>query len=540
MLQSVAAKLNRLNDVDEIGEAILSELRALIDYHNCRIHLLSEDGKTLVPIAFRGELLEYQGETFDALLTQVGEGFTGHVAATGESLNLANAEDFQGAIQIPGTPEIDESILAVPLRYGDRVTGTIVLSKLGIGQFDDDDLRLLEVLASNAAVALENARLLQEERESAETSRALLELSAALGQTRDTRSVLEEALNHVAGMLGCTEVQAWLRDRNSGEFHPFLQRGVPRELAEPWSRMVVAPEVADVFLHSVEEPFVLSRELLTSIPPELQLYADLRPVLVIPVRWDPDGFGAVVAVQEPGHEAFTPRQIRLARGIGDICSLALGNANGYQELERSYVATIEALANALEAQDEYTHNHARDLAEFSLAVGQEMGIEGERLKTLELAALFHDIGKIGVPSEIIRKPGPLSSMERQEINRHPEIGERILGPVPFLQHLRPIIRACHERWDGKGYPDGLAGDRIPLESRIVFVCDAFHAMTTDRPYRVSLPEKEAIRRLKLAAGTQFDRGIVDVFVRLHAEDRLPHADHANGHREDGHPAVAGV
>src|SRR2546428_5518495 len=152
----------------------------------------------------------------------------------------------------------------------------------------------------------------------------------------------------------------------------------------------------------------------------------------------------------------------------------------------------------------------------SLTVGAAMGLPPERLKILELGALFHDIGKNGVPSEIIRKPGPLTTSETKEMSRHPEIGAQILAPVPFLQAVRPIVRASHERWDGEGYPDSLSGDLIPLESRIVFVCDAYHAMTTNRPYRAALPQKEAIRRLKLASGTQFDPGVVQVFVALHA------------------------
>ena len=156
----------------------------------------------------------------------------------------------------------------------------------------------------------------------------------------------------------------------------------------------------------------------------------------------------------------------------------------------------------------------------SLAIGKEMGLPDDRLKILELGALFHDIGKIGVPSEIIRKPGALTAAERREMNRHPEIGDQILAPVPFLQLVRPIVRASHERWDGGGYPDGIGGDRIPLESRIVFVCDAYHAMTTDRPYRAALPEKEALRRLKLSAGTQFDPDVVAVFVKLHAAGEI--------------------
>ena len=136
MLQSLSQKLNRLNDVERIGETITAELRSLIDYHNCRVHLLQPDGETLLPVAFRGELLEYQGETFDALVTKMGEGITGRVAETGQPFYAPNATTCEFSVLLPGTIDIDESILCVPMAFGDRVIGTVTLSKLGIDQFD--------------------------------------------------------------------------------------------------------------------------------------------------------------------------------------------------------------------------------------------------------------------------------------------------------------------------------------------------------------------------------------------------------------------
>jgi diguanylate cyclase (GGDEF)-like protein len=532
MLQSLTSQLNRLNDVREIAELILVELRSLIDYHNCRIHLVDEGGETLVPIAFRGHLLEYEGETFEALLTKMGEGITGTAAKTGEPMHLANASDFPGAVQIPGTPDIDESVLCVPLRHGNKVTGTIFLSKLGVGQFDRDDLRLLEVLASHAAVALENARLLQVEREAAEISGALLYLSDVLARARDTEEVLREALAAIPIMLGCSRASVWLRDHATGAFRPQRHRGLSEAEARWLEGLEVPAEVARPLLHSMTEPFVLTPEAIRGLPDEFRPVglAGERPALVAPLRWEPDGFAAIVVEAEPGG-SFTERQVRRARGIADIASLALANANRYEDLERAYVATVEALANALEAKDEYTHDHARALSELAVAVGTEMGLLGEDVKRLHLAALFHDIGKIGVASEILGKPGLLTAAERREIERHSEIGDQILSPVPFLQQVRPLVRANHERWDGNGYPDGLKGPDIPLEARIVFVCDAWHAMTTDRPYRAALPQGEAIRRLKLSAGTQFDPEVVEMFVRLHAEGKIHFS--SNGHHGNG-------
>ena len=196
----------------------------------------------------------------------------------------------------------------------------------------------------------------------------------------------------------------------------------------------------------------------------------------------------------------------------------MSNAHSFQELERSFLSTIEALANALEATDEYTSFHAKWICDVALRVGEELGLTPTELRRLELAALFHDIGKIGIPASILLKPGPLTSDERLLIERHPELGERILAPLEQFSEVLPIIRACHERYDGTGYPDRLAGEAIPLEARIISVCDAYHAMTSDRPYRRALPKDAATRRIAEAAGTQLDPRVVDVFLGVLARD----------------------
>ena len=143
----------------------------------------------------------------------------------------------------------------------------------------------------------------------------------------------------------------------------------------------------------------------------------------------------------------------------------------------------------------------------------------ERLKNLEFGALFHDIGKIGIPHSILLKPSPLYDREWEVIKTHPELGEKILAPIARLAPVRPIVRHCHERYDGRGYPDGLAADAIPIESRIIFVCDAFHAMSTDRPYRKSMSVDHAYSVLKENAGTQFDPAIVALFITLLQENQ---------------------
>jgi HD-GYP domain-containing protein (c-di-GMP phosphodiesterase class II) len=227
----------------------------------------------------------------------------------------------------------------------------------------------------------------------------------------------------------------------------------------------------------------------------------------------------VIAAAIPAAATFADRDLELLAGLAQQAKLALRSASSYETLERTYLSTIEALANALEANDEYTSKHARWITDLALKVGEALGLEPHELKRLELGALFHDIGKIGIPSTILLKPGPLTPDERAVIETHPILGERILQPIEQLEEVRHIVRSGHERWDGTGYPDRLRGDEIPIESRIIIACDAFHAMTTDRPYRAALGAEEARRRLEDASGTQFDPRVVDALIRVLDESR---------------------
>ena len=342
-LHTLALRLNALDDVSAIGQAITSELQTLIDYHNCRIYLLQPDGETLIPIVFRGSLGEYHGETYEELVTKIGEGFTGRAAETGQTYYAPDALRDDVGVQIEGTSEIDESILCVPMKVGDRVTGVIVLSNLGINQFEEDDVRLLEVLASHAAVAFENARLLQQEREAAETASALLELSQALTGAHDTTTVLDRAVAALPLMIEASAVAAYVHDREAGVFHAVAQRGIALERAALVPD--VPSEVATPLLASLTEPFVIPLETVATIPVELRVVDDPRATLVIPLGRRADAFAVIVAVAPDATSTFGEREIALGHGIGDIVSLALGSAKRVHELERFHelVESIDAI-----------------------------------------------------------------------------------------------------------------------------------------------------------------------------------------------------
>jgi diguanylate cyclase (GGDEF)-like protein len=620
MLQSLAGKLNRLNDVAEIGMTIATELRQLIDYHNCRVVL--RHGDELRPIAFIGDYDQSVDDAANAYTQRVGVGITGRAVEAGEALLIPNALECDFAFRIPGTDDIEESLAVVPLRYGSRVIGAIVISKLGVNQFDEDDVRLLEVLAGQASVALENARLYEQQRREAEGAKALLAFAGEISHAHSVDEICGLAVTAATRLFEVERAALWLADVCIAHVGAPIAEGVSAPLVEGDGiegrvvvdvasldehrerllasfayQLSVALQKARLYWKQIEAAEIANalleagRELATAESPEdvlrrsvevtarvlgteraslwIQEDADPRDLVAraswgFPAGEDPSGrrrFTAAVAqawleraepfVLEPwdaaaidgvpaeliggrfvvaplrleggrvaalvamiGDRVIDDRQLQLLAGLAHQAKLAIESAEHFEELERTFVATVATLANALEANDEYTSSHARWISDMALLVGRDLELDRDAMKRLELGALFHDIGKIGIPSEILQKPGPLTDEEFETVKAHPELGEKILAPIDRLVDVRPIVRACHERWDGLGYPDGKAGTDIPVEARIVLVCDAFHAMTTDRPYRDRMPTAEAVGRLVEAAGTQFDPVVVDAFVRL--------------------------
>ena len=201
------------------------------------------------------------------------------------------------------------------------------------------------------------------------------------------------------------------------------------------------------------------------------------------------------------------------------------------ELGRAYRGTALLLRDLLEEDDEYTGRHTEDVVGLTVAVAERMGLDEDTRRSAELGALLHDIGKIAVPDEIINKPGPLNDEEWAIMKTHTVEGERMLAQVGgLLADVGLVVRASHERWDGGGYPDGLAGDAIPLAACIVSACDAFNAMTTDRSYRKALPLEVAVGELRKHSGTQFCPAVVDALVSLVLEAEACRRARLGAHR----------
>jgi putative nucleotidyltransferase with HDIG domain len=190
----------------------------------------------------------------------------------------------------------------------------------------------------------------------------------------------------------------------------------------------------------------------------------------------------------------------------------------HADIESAYMHTLQALALALEAKDSYTAGHSKRVSRFAFLLARRLGLSHEKCEDIRGGALLHDIGKIGVPERVLLKPERLTDEEVKLIQMHPVIGAQILEPVKSLRRYIPALKHHHERWDGKGYPDGLKGEEIPIEARITLIADTFDAITSDRPYRPCKPLELAIEQFSRFAGTQFDPELVRVFLEILREE----------------------
>jgi HD-GYP domain-containing protein (c-di-GMP phosphodiesterase class II) len=238
-----------------------------------------------------------------------------------------------------------------------------------------------------------------------------------------------------------------------------------------------------------------------------------KSLICAPIMGTEELLGVINVNNKKTKEAFTEHDLNLLEAIADQAGVIIERAYNYRELQRLYMNTISALTEAIDARDHYTKSHSEHVTEFALAIAEEMDLDEHTKRIIEDAARLHDIGKIGIHDYILLKPGRLTPEEWEEIKLHSLTGERILEPLTFLNGTISIIRSHHERYDGKGYPDGLKGEEIPLGARILAVADSYDAMTSERPYRKALSKEEAKKELIDNKGKQFDPEVVDAFLR---------------------------
>jgi len=239
----------------------------------------------------------------------------------------------------------------------------------------------------------------------------------------------------------------------------------------------------------------------------------------------------LVIVFSPSEAPFTQEKVQSVAGMASHIAVAIGRSDLYDRLYQSYAQTTRAMAQAIDAKDPYSRGHSKGVAKIAVEIAKELGMSADEIRGIEIAAYLHDVGKIGISEELLRKPVMLSHEERQILETHPTLSAQILSPIEFPWPVLEAVAHHHERFIGEGYPDKIKAEEIPLGARILAVADAFEAMTSDRPYRSALSKSEAAKEIRRESGSQFDPKVVEALLRVVEKEKPKRKEKKKGEKD---------
>ncbi|MFH2128372.1 MAG: HD domain-containing phosphohydrolase [Pseudomonadota bacterium] len=355
---------------------------------------------------------------------------------------------------------------------------------------------------------------------------SLQQASAAILAQLNLKELLPSVLDLFRKAIGYSRAMIMLRDETDNCLRFVEGVGVSEKEKTPLMGYEVPLNRTQNLLARVASngiPFICNDISKLKLNPENLIIRNYRisSMVILPLMSRGKVIGILAADQHElaDNAKNAPKLDRDFLGVfANQIALAIENAKMYQDLRDSILGTMKALALALEAKDPYTAGHSERVRQMAARLAQRLGMSDDEIQHISNGCILHDIGKIGINREILNKPGKLDNGEMEVVRQHPRLGHAIVLPLALNPAVSSIVRQHHERFDGNGYPDGLVGEDIPQAVRVVAICDAFDAMTTDRPYRHSLPKSEAYNRLQEAAGTQFDPFLVAEFMAMGREE----------------------
>ncbi|MDD5729811.1 MAG: HD domain-containing protein [Candidatus Omnitrophica bacterium] len=341
----------------------------------------------------------------------------------------------------------------------------------------------------------------------------LFKLNENISLALDRDKIAQILVEQVNGFLNVSSCVLFLFDDSVSRLKPAFALGIKKELLQELSF-----ERGDSISGKVMET---KEALLINDLQNNSYYKGMNKedylknsFISVPLFYDSKVIGVLNVANKRSSLPFTDRDFKLLTNVARMASVTFQNFKLHEQIQEDYLKTITTLAIVLDARDPYTKSHSENVTRYSVAIAKKTGYTASELEKIRRAALLHDIGKIGVRDGILLKPGKLTDEEFEQIKMHPVKGEQIVGSLPFLKDVSHLVRSHHERYDGRGYPDGKKGEEIALGSRIMAVADSFDAMTTDRPYRKRLSLEVAKEELLRNKSTQFDPRIVDCFLQI--------------------------
>jgi response regulator RpfG family c-di-GMP phosphodiesterase len=395
--------------------------------------------------------------------------------------------------------------------------GVIDAESTVAGAFSPADLELFAIFALQAAIAIGNAETYHElEQANLKLHRNVIEME------RMNRELLEHArvINDTNAKLETRVHELLTLQEASRTITSSLDLDDTLQAIVRMTREIIHSSMSAIKLMDEESKELRVRVHYTDEDAE----AGASEVLGVPLRIGERTIGSF-EVTRSGTVQFNDEERRLLETLASQAAIAIENARLFENTQRTYFETIRSLAQALEARDSYTKGHSERVMRYALRTATAMGMAEADRRILGHASLLHDIGKIGIADSILNKAVPLTADDRKMIENHPIFGDSIIGPLRFLDSVQVLVRHHHERYDGAGYPERLAGENIPLGARIIAVADSYDAMTSNRPYRDALSQQVAMEEIRKGMGTQFDPKVAAVFLGLLEEKGpIPESD----------------
>ena len=429
----------------------------------------------------------------------------GHVVLTGSPLLV---RDLNLEPRFRKIYKSTRSVVAVPVKLDGKVVGVLIVSDSLPGAFDKRDEELLLTLSNIISSALKSIDAMESLEKKTERMGLLYELSLSLTRANSEDEVYDTVMSFLRRVKSYSRITIQVLDGDKLVF----KRAYPE--VGRFERIKLGQGVTGWVARTGESLLVPD---VSKDPRYLPGLEGIKSELAVPIRVRGEVFGVLNLESElPG--VFSEDDRWLVEAVGASMGVVLENLSYVKELEDNFFATTLALAKTIEYKDPYTRGHCERVMILADRLALRIGLSEAERKKLRYASILHDIGKIGIPGRILDKPGKLTEDEYEVVKRHPVLGEELIKDVPFLKEVSLFVRWHHERWDGKGYPDGLKGYEIPLEDRIMSIADAFDAMTSERPYRRALKLDDAILELKRGAGSQFDPLLVNEFLKMLEEE----------------------
>ena len=426
-------------------------------------------------------------------------------------------------VKMPGMSGIDllDKVMEIhPGMHMIMITGfpsldlTVAAIKTGAVDFMAKPFNI-EELMHKVHIYLREQSILSEEterdkRDSKELKEKINELSTrsyiydSIENTSDSNEhIFQEMADLAIKLVGGESCSILLYDSGGDRFNPKVIKSSAYELY----RHEILPSLNQVFREVVnrKEPLMMNTHDHTDM---------VNSLICVPLKIRNHVFGILTLSRKKSGTEFTQRDLHYIISLTKRASLNLENTILYESTYNNIMDTFRSLAASIQMRDHYTEEHSLRVTDLAVRTATAMNLASHEIESLKISGILHDIGKIAIPDNILLKPDRLTYEEFSVIKNHSVIGEQILKPVLLFEKEIKTIRHHHERWDGKGYPDGLAGEAIPLTARILTVVDSFDAMTNNRPYRKALSIEEAVEEMKINSGSQFDKRIVDSFLSI--------------------------